>query len=323
LNINHSPVRKNVKVFYNEHIIIIIVIFIILVFSPAVSGHTYASVSAISPPIGLPLPLPLTDIMNREPDESQLPQETANSLATEIQERQGVPTTVVSPLVVSSSNKPNCINLRTDSFTSQSYSLKDGQISPNKLWKAEYTGYGEIKVSNGYLSEKPKVSTSPSETHGSLVTSTCKVKNFVLNVDVKTIKPLRINSKPNNWETAWILWNIVDQCRSYAFFLKYQGNQLEKKVSSLGYPKCDPYQKYLVTLSDPDVKLGVWKHWKIQVTQTETGRPYIQVWVDGTRIINIKDPYSNGYLMIAGGLIGLYNEDAQVAFDNIRLQPLS
>ena len=47
----------------------------------------------------------------------------------------------------------------------------------------------------------PKAATSPSETHGVAVATMNSYKNFDLTLDVRTIKQLRQNSMPNNWET--------------------------------------------------------------------------------------------------------------------------
>ena len=34
---------------------------------------------------------------------------------------------------------------------------------------------------------------------------------------------------PNNWETAWLIWNAIDQFHTYGFVLRVQGFQMEKK----------------------------------------------------------------------------------------------
>ena len=107
-----------------------------------------------------------------------------------------------------------------DYFESGLYTLKGGQISPNGKWKDIYTGYGTVGVRQGpnnneYMYLATKASTSPSETHAALVSTTKLFKNFDLTAKVMTQKQLRQNSPPGNWETAWIMWNWQDNYHQY------------------------------------------------------------------------------------------------------------
>jgi hypothetical protein len=211
---------------------------------------------------------------------------------------------------------------------SGTYSLTDGQISPNGKWKSLYTGFGITKVTqdqlgNKYMNLEPMTSTSPGETHGSAVATTTSYKNFDLTLDVKTIRQLRQNSPPNSWETAWLIWNAIDQFHAYGFTLKTQGFQLEKKDN---INKDDSAEIYLVTQNSPSVKLNTWQKWQIMVTGTETGTPRIQVWIDGAKIVDYIDNQPgiprNSEIMRQGGPIVLYTEDAAVGFDNVKIKPL-
>ena len=215
-----------------------------------------------------------------------------------------------------------------DYFESGLYTLKDGQISPNGKWKNIYAGYGTIGVRQGvnnneYMHLQPKTSTSKQETHAALSTSTKLFKDFDLTAKVKTQKQLRQNYPPNNWETAWIMWSWSDNYHQYSFLLKKQGFQLEKKDNN---QQDDSAEVYLVTKGSPSVKMNTWQDWRIRVTGTTTGTPHITVWIDGIKILdyidNKADVPRNSLKMRQGGFIGLYTEDAAVAFDNVIIRPL-
>ena len=215
-----------------------------------------------------------------------------------------------------------------DNFESGLYILRDGQISPNGKWKDIYTGYGTAGVrqdlnNNEYMYLAQKTSTSSGETHAALLTTTKLFKDFDLTAKVKTVKQLRQNSPPNNWETAWIMWNWQDNYHQYSFLLKKQGFQLEKKDNN---KQDDSAEVFLVTQGSPSVKMNTWQNWHIQVTGTGTGTPHIVVWIDGIKIIDYIDNKTgvprNSLVMRQGGFVGLYTEDAAVAFDDVIIKPL-
>jgi hypothetical protein len=78
----------------------------------------------------------------------------------------------------------------------------------------------------------PKTSTSPAESHAALVITTKLFKDFDMTASVKTIKQLRQNSIPNNWETAWIMWNLIDNYHQYSFDLKKVDTSYRKKITA-------------------------------------------------------------------------------------------
>jgi len=207
------------------------------------------------------------------------------------------------------------------------YSLTDGQISPNGKWKSLYAGFGTTGViqeaGNKHIHLEPMAPTSPGETHGAAVATTTSYKDFSLTLDVITKKQLRQNSPPNNWETAWLNWNAIDQFHAYGFTPKVLGFQLEKKDND---NQDDGAEIYLITENSPSVKMNTWQTWQIMVTGTETGTPRIQLWVDGTKIADYVDNHPaiprNSETMKQGGPIALYTEDAAVGFDNVKITPL-
>ncbi|MGC2572689.1 MAG: discoidin domain-containing protein, partial [Candidatus Nitrosopolaris sp.] len=80
-----------------------------------------------------------------------------------------------------------------DDFEGGTYTLSDGQTSPNGKWYDNFNGYGSAGVQgdgtgkNNVFFEIPATSTSPSETHATSVSSTQKFSNFELDIDAKTI----------------------------------------------------------------------------------------------------------------------------------------
>jgi hypothetical protein len=184
-----------------------------------------------------------------------------------------------------------------DDFNDPSYTLTDGTVSPNSKWKCLYTGFGTVKTvrrsgGNGnYLYLSPRASTAPNQTAGAAVATTELFKDFDLTLDVVTIR------------------------------LKIQGFQLEKKDNE---NKDDTAEIYLVTQNSPSVRLGLWQKWRIMVTGTDSGTPRIQVWIDGTQIVNYLDDKAplNSEKMKRAGPVVLYTEDASVGFDNVVIKKL-
>jgi hypothetical protein len=81
-----------------------------------------------------------------------------------------------------------------------------------------------------YLASKP--STSQSETHAALLTTTQQFMDFELKSKVITFKQQRQNYPPNNWETAWIMWNWLDNYHQNSFNLKKKlGTSYRRKTT--------------------------------------------------------------------------------------------
>jgi len=206
-----------------------------------------------------------------------------------------------------------------DNFERNTYTLSDGQTSPNGKWIDIYNGHGSAGVrddetgANNIFFEAPAVSTSPSETHSSLVTSTQKWGNFELDIDVKTVQQLRQNSPPNTWETAWVFFRYTDTFHYYAFLVKPNGIEFDKKdCNSCTDP--EQGQQFLVTASSPTLQIGQWSHWKI----TAIGN-HITISVDGNKVVDYVDQDMSQQL--SSGTVAMYNEDASVNFDNVFVTP--
>lgn len=224
-------------------------------------------------------------------------------------------------------------DLYDDFEQGSTYSLADNTDSPDNKWHCHYTGNGTVDVrtsdSSRRLYEKPQVSTTEFETHAALVTSNSSVKNLEIELDMKTIAQTRQNFPANNWETAWVM-AYVDDFHHYYFTLKASGWELGKKDNDQSAEE----QWFLATGLSPSANIGgTPQHVELKVdgdliTVTVDGVQLVQVRDDGVTVTNqvngntVYVPPQSGTL--AGNKkAGLYNEDAEVTFDNVRLQSLA
>ncbi|MDQ5869259.1 MAG: Ig-like domain-containing protein [Thermoproteota archaeon] len=207
-----------------------------------------------------------------------------------------------------------------DDFEAGTYTMGDNQKSPNGKWTTAYTGFGQVGVKeesggNNILYEFPKTSTQSGETHSSLVLSTQKFSNSIIEFNMRTDKQLRQNSPPNTWETGWIMWRFADDFHHYYFVLKTNGIEFGKKDNNCN---CEQ-QVFLNTGTSPKLVLNQWAHIKISSIGKHT-----TIWVNtgggDVKVVDMDDPSYNSAQM-SGGVIGLYNEDASVAFDNVKITP--
>jgi hypothetical protein len=171
-----------------------------------------------------------------------------------------------------------------------------------------------VKSENGknIFYQYPKTSTSSGETHSGLALSTQKYSNAIIEFDMKTDKQLRLNSAPNTWESAWVMFRFVDDFHHYYFVLKTNGIEFGKKDTAC---HCEE-QIFLKTGSSPKLELGSWAHVKVS-----TIGKHIAIWVNGVQVVDMDDPSYSKTGDMSSGYIGLYNEDASVAFDNVYVVP--
>ena len=206
-----------------------------------------------------------------------------------------------------------------DNFEGGKYTLSDGKTSPNGKWLDNFNGFGSAGVqddgtgTNNVFVEAPAVSTSTGQTHSTLVTSTQKWGNLELDIDVKTVQQQRQNSSPNPWEVAWIFFRQTDTFHYYAFLVKPNGIEFDKKDCNTCTNPVQG-QQFLVTASSPTLKIGGWSHWKV----TAIGN-HITISVDGIKVIDYVDQTMSQQL--SSGAIAMYTEDANVNFDNVFVTP--
>jgi hypothetical protein len=174
-------------------------------------------------------------------------------------------------------------------------------------WLNVFSGFGSVGVvtdASKVLNESPKVSTSAGETHASLVASTTSYGDMDLRLRMKTVRQLRQGSAPNSWEVAWALWHYTDNTHFYYVILKPDGWEIGKEDPA--YPGA---QRFLAT-GERGFSVGAWHTVGVrQVGSTFT------VSADGSELATFTDnerPY-------ASGAVGLYNEDAEVHFDDVTI----
>ena len=210
-----------------------------------------------------------------------------------------------------------------DDFENGTYNLQLGHRSPNERWDSIYTGFGSMGVAQdnstgNYFFEEPQPPKSSNTTHSGLAITTKKFQDFDLTLDMMTVKQLRENNS-NPWETAWIVWHYTDSFHWYAFLLKTNGIQLEKKDNEL---KNDTAEIFLQTKPSTAFKLGTWYNVRILHENSHTSTPHIQIWIDGVKVVDYIDNKVQNSEKLSFGAIGLYTEDASVRFDNIYIKPL-
>ena len=150
---------------------------------------------------------------------------------------------------------------------------------------------------------EPMASTSADETHASLVVSQQSFNNVSFSADFETMAQLRKGAAPNPWETAWAVFNYIDNTHFYYAAFKTNGWELGK--ADPAYPGA---QRYLATGSNKPSPVGTEHHFDIKTKGAQ-----ITVMLDGEVLTTFTDT-ERPYL---GGKVGFYTEDAKVAFDNV------
>lgn len=214
----------------------------------------------------------------------------------------------------------------SDSYSNHSTGVwREGSTYNN--WTLEYNGYGSVglqaeSTGNRFIFQKPRPSTRIGETHASLALSKREFKYPFVNLKSRVVKQLR-TPKPNAWETAWVIWNYKHDHRFYYFALKTNGWELGKvdnaKINPNGpeclwpeYKNCkyNGAQRYLSTGSFPKVKIGKWEDIKVD----QENNSFV-VYVNNKKVVSFTDNIRPYY----SGKIGLYNEDAHVNFDDVKI----
>ena len=170
----------------------------------------------------------------------------------------------------------------------------------------QYHGYGTVgtrAAGDGIVHhQQPRSARSKEDTHASMVTSAARFGDIDFRVRTRTVRHVR-DGEPNPWEVSWIVWAYTDDGHFYYFVPKPNGWELGKRD-----PDYPGGQRDLKTDSRPTFPVGPW--YDVRVRQVGAR---MRVWVDGEEIVRFTDherPYRRG-------AIGLYNEDAQVQFDDI------
>ena len=220
-----------------------------------------------------------------------------------------------------------------DNYEAGTYSFVQGNNSPNNKWNNHYLGgigassgvRFSSSVNSNVMWEIPQASITSSETHATLNMTTSSWSEFDVTVRQRTIQQLRTGSAPNAWETAWILFRFTDDTHHYYFTFKTSGIELGRKDYTAGSTD----QTFLATNTTPTLTIGTWNTVRIKAVKN-----HFTVWIDGTQVIDMTDDGTVGFDSATSGLppppsaamysgsIGLYNEDAEVEFDDFKILPL-
>lgn len=201
----------------------------------------------------------------------------------------------------------------SDDFDAGTYTLSPGSVSPNGLWYGWSNGGGSFGVKqdaagNNVFFEKPASSTALSQTRSALAMTTHQYDDFRMSLDVKTDRQLRLNDPPNPWEGAWVFWRWNDNTHFYYFHVQSIGAEIGKYDGGQN----PTGQQIIMTSSTPTSALGEWAHWDVEVRGN-----HVVISADGVTVFDFDNTSS-----FDTGTIGLYTEDAEVAFDNVAVTPL-
>lgn len=178
-----------------------------------------------------------------------------------------------------------------------------------KNWLMKYNGYGQIKFDNGLFIE-PQAIGAKNGTHAALVISENKYKNFLIKMNYKNIKPLRVPAA-NPWEVFWFMFNYrpIDQYpvsnhkEANYFIFKPNGLELGKAWNRVD-------QQFLLTSTDTFANYN--QNYQLMLYKNEQE---LKVYIDGKQVINFLGEY-NHQLFNSEGHFGLYAEDSSVQLDN-------
>lgn len=181
-------------------------------------------------------------------------------------------------------------------------------------WQVVFAGYGAVSkpaTRPHSLRLSPARAQSAEETHAALVVSRRSFSNRCLDVRTRVIvrEQLRAGSAPNPWETAWLVWDYLDNEHFSYLAIKTNGWELGKRD-----PAYSGGQRFLATGDAPATAAGQWRNAHIKRTASADGlRSTIRAFVGGVNIATFGDterPYFSGKL-------GMYVEDATADFDKI------
>lgn len=177
-------------------------------------------------------------------------------------------------------------------------------------WRLAYDGYGTAtgssEAGDWRYRLRPQAATEPDETHASLAVNERVVTDLRISARLRTQRQLR--PEPNPWEVAWLVWHYSDDQHFYYVALKPNGWELGKEDPA--YPGA---QRYLAARSSPTFPVGRW--YEVEVHQTGNE---IRIAVDGQPLVQVHDnerPYVQGR-------VGLYTEDADAEFTDIRIHQI-
>lgn len=148
----------------------------------------------------------------------------------------------------------------------------------------------------------PAAATSAGVTHATLLTTNLSFSgSFQFSGQATTLSQTRINTTPNPWEVAWVLWHYSDNTHFYYFIVKPNGWELGKEDPA--YPG---NQRIIDTGRLPDCIIG--QNYSFQLAINGAS---VSISVNGAFVVAFTDAEAPIY---TSGKLGLYTEDSQVKF---------
>lgn len=128
---------------------------------------------------------------------------------------------------------------------------------------------------------------NPPRKHAALEVSRRSFSNRCLDVRTRVIvrEQLRAGSAPNPWETAWLVWDYLDNEHFSYLAIKTNGWELGKRD-----PAYSGGQRFLATGDAPATAAGQWRNAHIKRTASADGlRSTIRAFVGGVNIATFGD----------------------------------
>ncbi|MGZ3782011.1 MAG: hypothetical protein ACXVCY_15270 [Pseudobdellovibrionaceae bacterium] len=179
-------------------------------------------------------------------------------------------------------------------------------------WRIQYTGGGFVLFNpdgSGDMILSPKAAVTPDQTFSTLVTlidtEAKPLMDYIVKLEVTTVKQLRQGEPPHDWEVFWFFGNfktMPDDMKETNYFLikTYSGVELGTAFGKLG-------QFFLKTEEEPVLNLGVREKWIIIKKDSR-----FRVFRNQNLILDYQDKYDKSLLFKHPGTFGLYTEDAYV-----------
>jgi hypothetical protein len=162
--------------------------------------------------------------------------------------------------------------------------------------------WGDVRVTRAGVVLASPSPTRLDQTRSALITSHRTWRNFAFDFTTTPLRQLRLNDPGNTWETSWVMFRFRDLANYYYFIVKPNGWELGKKHGS-------DAQIFLATGESPRLPIGATANVRLVARGAR-----IQAWIDGVRVLDYVDPNP-----LAGGSVGLYQEDAKVRFSSVRV----
>ncbi len=215
-------------------------------------------------------------------------------------------TTTVAPTTTTTVGTTAVGSNSPEAFSTMSRTIwSDGQTK--NTWTDEWNGYGTAQTAadstldTNVAALEPGVSTSPSETHSTLLATQSSYTSPTFTVPLRTVQQLRQGSPPRPWEAGWILWDFHPTTDSfYGVVLKPNGWEVVKETNGA--------ESFIATGSAPTFPIGNW--YRVSVAQSGS---HISVSVNGDHLISENDG------SFTTGAIGLYCEDSLAHFGDVKV----